>query len=247
MSITPASSPAHEPSVGAVSQDPPPSGSEVPAPTEVPATAEAADIAPIQAVRSGAPGAPAPTPPAPSSSAPRATGSDQPYFVIVWREGDGPRLRTYVDDDTFTLVAVPFSGITPAPRHVIESSDDLDEYLTVADHPFGSDAVAIREDLVISGLGWDLTRRDSPGMTPPREVSAAAASPSAPSRAEQESPTEDAEPTVREAAPSRGGDTSDASDEGHLRENSPQPDPAPGSPAHEPATSHPPEDAPGTE
>lgn len=72
-------------------------------------------------------------------------------YVLVWREPNATRLRTYTSATNRPL-ASPLAHVYPHPTVIINDADALNSWLNA---PVDERVVAISASLAKSELGWD--------------------------------------------------------------------------------------------
>lgn len=80
------------------------------------------------------------------------TGPGPGHWLLVWREPQSSRLRTYTDFSDRPIASL-LRNITPLPTTFISIPDELDAWLRADPDP--QDTVAISAELARSYLGWD--------------------------------------------------------------------------------------------
>ena len=93
---------------------------------------------------------------------------DQGLFVLVWRETDSPRLRTWVDEGNFKPLALKMKDINPPPTLVISDKESLDQYLQGSEIEM---TAAVLSSLIEEELGWETSARpdSAPESIPPTD------------------------------------------------------------------------------
>lgn len=76
----------------------------------------------------------------------------EPLYVLVWREMDSWRLRTYTNAENRPL-ASPLKNVFPRTVKVIEKEDELNGWLE--SHVIDNETVAVSIELARDQLGWD--------------------------------------------------------------------------------------------
>lgn len=77
-----------------------------------------------------------------------------PHYVLLWREAPSRRLRTYTNEEGVPI-ASPLDKISPRPTTIIDTAETLTAWL---DSESDSESVALLDALVVSELGWRLSR-----------------------------------------------------------------------------------------
>jgi hypothetical protein len=80
------------------------------------------------------------------------TSPSEPLYVLVWRELDSWRLRTYTSSDNRPL-ASPLKNVFPRNVKIIDKEAELNNWLESGVND--QETVAVSIDLARSELGWD--------------------------------------------------------------------------------------------